>query len=90
MIVLQGVPTGLRGELCRWLLEPRTGVFVGKVSAMVRDRLWEKVRAEISDGSATLATTASGEQGFYLAQVGVSRREVADYEGLQLIRYLKE
>ena len=42
VMVLETVPVGLRGELTRWLLEPHTGVFVGHVNAMVRDRLWEK------------------------------------------------
>ena len=37
VIALERVPVGLRGELSRWLLELRPGVFVGKVSALVRD-----------------------------------------------------
>ncbi len=43
VLILEKVPTSLRGELTRWLLELKAGVFVGKVSAMVRDRLWEHV-----------------------------------------------
>ncbi len=39
VIILEKVPAGLRGELTRWLLELKAGVFVGKVSAMVRERL---------------------------------------------------
>ena len=40
VMVLENVPPSLRGELTRWLIEPRPGVFVGHVSALVRDRLW--------------------------------------------------
>ena len=39
VMILENVPTSLRGELSRWLLEPRAGVFVGHVSARVRDKL---------------------------------------------------
>src|SRR5688572_28601071 len=42
VMLLEKVPLRLRGELTRWLIEPRTGVFVGHVNAMVRDRLWQK------------------------------------------------
>ena len=42
VMILEKVPLRLRGELSRWLLEPRNGVFVGHVNAMVRDKLWQK------------------------------------------------
>ena len=42
VMILEKVPASLRGELTRWLIEPHPGVFVGHVSAMVRDRLWDK------------------------------------------------
>ena len=40
VMLLERVSPGLRGELTRWLLELKAGVFVGRVSAMVRERLW--------------------------------------------------
>jgi CRISPR-associated protein Cas2 len=43
VIILESVPVSLRGELTRWMLELRAGVFVGSLSAMVRDKLWEMV-----------------------------------------------
>ena len=42
VIILEKVSASLRGELSRWLIEPKPGVFIGHVSAMVRDKLWEK------------------------------------------------
>ena len=42
VLVLERVPASLRGELSRWMLEARAGVFIGDVTAMVRDKLWEK------------------------------------------------
>ena len=86
VFVLQSVPRGLRGELTRWLLELRAGVFVGDVSAMVRDKLWEKVCKEAGDGEAILVHNAENEQGFALRFWQVRGREVADCEGLYLIR----
>jgi CRISPR-associated protein Cas2 len=43
VLILERVPPGLRGELTRWFLEPQAGVFVGRVSAIVRElspRAW--------------------------------------------------
>lgn len=37
VIVLTAVPPGLRGHLTRWLLEISSGVYVGYVSARVRE-----------------------------------------------------
>ncbi|MCD6345555.1 MAG: type I-E CRISPR-associated endoribonuclease Cas2, partial [Anaerolineae bacterium] len=44
VMILEKVPVGVRGELTRWLLEIKTGVFVGHISARVRDKLWEKCK----------------------------------------------
>lgn len=43
VIVLTACPQGLRGDLTRWLLEIAPGVYVGHVSAKVRERLWARV-----------------------------------------------
>jgi CRISPR-associated protein Cas2 len=39
VLVLERVPVSLRGELTRWMLEIRSGVFVGTLTSVVRDRL---------------------------------------------------
>jgi CRISPR-associated protein Cas2 len=85
VLLLERVPASLRGELTRWLLEPRTGVFVGKVSAMVRDRLWDRV-CEARTGAALLVHPAEGEQGYTLHMHGDPSRVPVDFEGLTLIR----
>lgn len=86
VLVLERVSPSLRGELTRWLLEPRAGVFVGALSAEVRDRLWEKVCNGRKGGGGMLAYRAETEQGFALRTCGDSSREVVDYEGLALIK----
>ena len=70
VLILERVPTSLRGELTRWMLEPATGVFLGRISAMVRDRLWEMACAGLKTGGAFLAYTTDTEQGFEFRLAG--------------------
>ncbi len=86
VMVLERVPPGLRGELTRWMLEPRAGVFVGTLSAMVRDRIWEKVCAGAREGACTLLFSSNTEQGFSVRTWGEGSRRVEDFEGLFLVR----
>ncbi|WP_029067693.1 type I-E CRISPR-associated endoribonuclease Cas2e [Jonesia quinghaiensis] len=63
VIVLTAVPQSLRGQLTRWLLEVSAGVFVGKVSARVRELLWARVKEHIGTGRALMVWQARTEQG---------------------------
>lgn len=86
VLILESVPVGLRGELTRWLIEPHPGVFVGHVSALVRDRLWLKCCEKLQDGGAVQLWSVPNEQHFAIRAYGTPRREVVDFEGLKLIR----
>ena len=86
VLMLEKVPASLRGELSRWMIEPSAGVFVGSVSAMVRDRIWAKVEHESKAGNAVLVQPAQNEQGFRVRTHGPTKRQVWDAEGLSLIR----
>lgn len=95
VIILEKVPVRLRGELSRWMVEPRAGVFIGRVSALVRDRLWERVcesceKSKVKDPDkkpgALLICAARTEQGFAVRKYGDPSREVLDLEGLTLVR----
>jgi CRISPR-associated protein Cas2 len=88
VLILERAPTSLRGELTRWLLEPHAGVFVGSVSAAVRDRLWEEVKCRLRGGSAMMVHNAANEQGFAIRIHAQAARTVEDFDGLQLIRIL--
>ncbi len=85
VLMLESVPVGLRGELSRWMIEPRAGVFVGDLSGMVRDKLWEKARRGARGGGAMLLYTSPTEQGFTVRTFGDSSREIIDLEGLMLV-----
>jgi len=86
LIVLERVPSTVRGELTRWMQELAPGVFVGKVSAMVRDRLWEMVCAKMKGGAGLLVHSSDTEQGFAVRFWGSTRRSVADFDGLTLVK----
>ena len=88
-MILEKVPASLRGELTRWLIEPDTGVFVGDVSALVRDRLWEKCCQRRRMGGVIQIWSTNNEQGFAIRAQGLTKREIVDYDGLYLIRKLE-
>ncbi len=85
-MILESVPVSLRGELTRWMLEPKAGVFVGTLSGMVRDKLWQKVCKSVRDGGCMLIHRTNNEQGFAFRFWGNCKRQVQDFEGLFLIR----
>jgi CRISPR-associated protein Cas2 len=88
MIVLSttAVPDSLRGALSRWTIEVTPGMFVGTVSARVRDELWNAATAVVGDGAAVLIHPAANEQGFTIRTAGTRRRHPEDFDGLTLIR----
>jgi CRISPR-associated protein Cas2 len=88
VIVLENAPPRLRGRLALWLLEVRAGVYVGNYSRKVREALWEQVKEGLGDGSAVLAWRSQAEAGFEFETLGKSRREPADRDGVQLVRFL--
>ena len=86
LIILENVPVSLRGELSRWMLEPRAGIFIGDVSALVRNELWEKCQNKIGSGGVLQIWSTNTEQGFAMRAFGDTKRVIIDAEGLQLIR----
>ena len=85
VMILEAVPVSVRGELTRWLVEPHPGVFVGYVSAMVRERLWEKCCRSCRTGGVVMIWSTNTEQRFAMRLHGRTRREIIDMEGLQLV-----
>ncbi|WP_406379805.1 type I-E CRISPR-associated endoribonuclease Cas2e [Streptomyces sp. NBC_01618] len=86
VIATTAVPDHLRGALSRWTSEVVPGIFVGAVSARVRDELWSAVAETVGDGAALLIHPAPTEQGYALRTAGARRRVPMDFEGLTLIR----
>ncbi len=88
VMIFERVRPSLRGELTRWMIEPRAGVFVGRLPAGVRDALWEKACSSLSGGAATLIQQANTEQGYVIRTWGQTKRRVESHEGLYLVRKL--
>jgi CRISPR-associated protein Cas2 len=68
------------------MIEVDTGVFVGTVSATVRDLLWAKCLERAEGGRCCLVHRSNNEQGFALRMHGYGDRAVRDFDGLFLIR----
>lgn len=85
VLTLTDCPPSLRGELTRWLLEINTGVYVGHVSARVREQIWQRVQQSARDGRATMVfSTGKGEQRMDF-RIHNSDWEPIDFDGLKLM-----
>jgi CRISPR-associated endoribonuclease Cas2 subtype I-E len=87
VISTTAVPDYVRGSLSRWLTEPAPGLYVGSISARVRDSLWEQVSAAVGEGAAVCVHPTDNEQRYVIKTAGERRRRVMDFDGLQLIAF---
>lgn len=83
-VTTEAVPASLRGHLRNWLIEVQTGVFVGNVTKMVRDELWQIAQKEAKEGSVCFVWNSNNEQGFKVLLHNNRRRHVIDQEGYLL------
>jgi CRISPR-associated protein Cas2 len=86
VMVLEKVNASARGELTRWLLEVRSGVFIGHINALVREKLWEKCIKNNPAGGVLQAWSSNNEQHFQMRISGDTSRWIVYEEGLQLIK----
>ena len=84
VIALTDTPPKVRGDLSKWLLEINTGVYVGNVSARVREELWERICKNLKTGRATMVYSSSGEQKMEF-RVHNSSWVPVDFDGLKLM-----
>ena len=85
VISLTDCPPALRGDLSKWLLEISTGVYVGQVSARVRDELWDRIIKNIKNGRAAMVFDAANEQKMDF-RIHNTSWELVDCDGLRLVR----
>ena len=88
VIVLENAPPRLRGRLAVWLLEVRAGVYVGNYSRRVREQIGSQVEEGIEGGNAVLMWRSTLEAGFEFLTLGKNRRIQADFDGVQLVKFL--
>lgn len=85
VVVLTNCPAKLRGHLTRWLLEISAGVYVGHVSARVRDLLWDQIVEYVKDGKALMVYNSTGEQRLAF-RTHLHEWEAVDFDGVMLMR----
>lgn len=84
VITLTDCPPALRGDLTKWLQEINTGVYVGQVSARVRDEIWKRVKESAKSGRATMVFSINNEQRMDF-RVHNTSWEPIDFDGLKLM-----
>lgn len=84
---LDNAPQRLRGLLSRYCLELRSGLFVGRIDARMRDQLWEKIeQLSTKRTQAVLAWREPTEQGYAFRTLGKNRRTPVRVDGIWLIQ----
>jgi CRISPR-associated protein Cas2 len=86
VVTLNNCPPALRGDLTKWLLEISPGIYVGQVSARVRDNLWERIKSLAKQGKATMVFSARNEQHLDFRVHG-NEWEPIDFDGIKLIMH---
>lgn len=88
VIVTENIPPRLRGYLARWLLEVRSGVFIGSYSVKVRRVFIEVINANIEEGNIVVAWSTNNEAGFDFETFGKNRRIPVVLDGFKLVSFL--
>lgn len=88
VIAVENIPPRLRGRLAVYLLEIRTGLYVGDACKRVREMLWQQVKAYVNDGNAAMIWSTNTESGFDFETIGKNRRIPVEMEGLKLVSFL--
>ena len=86
VVSMTNCPPKLRGDLSKWLLEINTGVYVGQVSARVREALWKRICENVGGGQATMVFSTNNEQHFDFHVHNTSWRP-ADFDGIKLMKH---
>ena len=67
------------------MIEPKAGMFLGRMTARIRDELWKKAVDRAGDGACFQAWRSPTEQGFQFRTHGDRSRKMVDFEGLHLV-----
>ena len=86
VIAIDNAPQNIRGELTKWFLELKPGVFVGNVNARFRELLWERVCTASAADGAVMVFSSNNKQGFTMILAGTPKRTVIDLDGIQLVK----
>ncbi len=85
VVVLTDCPSKLRGDLSKWFFEINTGVYVGNVSARVREGIWKRICDNLKHGQATMVYSTKGEQKMEFCVHNTSWK-IVDLDGIKLMQ----
>lgn len=88
VIVLENAPPRLRGRLAVWMLEVRSGVYVGDYSVKVREMIIKHVTEGLEDGNAVIIWKTPTEAGYDFITLGINRRMPKEMDGVKLVSFL--
>lgn len=89
VLILDNASESLKGELTRWLIPIKPGVYVGNISSRVREKLWEKLLSYKKTVNATLVYSANNDQGFKVLKTGKTVIDIVSIDGLYLANIKK-
>ncbi len=72
------------------MIEPKAGIFLGSMTARIRDELWLKAVKGQQSGACFQAWRSPTEQGFQFRTFGEATRQIVEFEGLYLVAISKE
>jgi len=87
VIVTKNVPLKLRGRLSLWLIEIRAGVYIGKVSGALKEKILAVVTAGVHTGNVVVAWSTNTETGYDFLTFGKNRRTPTNLNGLLLVSF---
>lgn len=90
VLVLENAPPSLKGRLAIWLVEVRSGVYVGDYGQRVREMIWKHVQRGIGDGNAVIVWSTNTESGFDFVTLGKNRRIPVEMDGMKLVAFTPE
>lgn len=84
MILIEDSKPSQRGVISRLAIEIKTGVFVGTFNSRIRDNLWKRITTDWKLKAIMIFQTNT-EQKFRIKLNGQPKKELVDFDGLQLL-----
>lgn len=83
VLVCEDVTKSQRGEITKWMIEVKSGVFIGNVSFKVREKLWNTIVYNWGIKS-LLLFSFNNEQGFDIKFNNYDGKKVINLDGIVL------
>lgn len=90
VVITEDVPPSLRGRLALWLVEVRSGVYVGMYSVKVREYIWDNIEKGLKKGRGNVLMVWKdvNDAGYSVKTSGTSAWKPVDFDGVTLMSYL--